>query len=88
MDHVQSPNLTEFLDDFVGRPNGFTSVLEWTEGDRITLSTEWALAAEGGKVSARLTTPFHGYKLQTVAALYTIADSATDARVRYFSSAS
>ncbi|KAJ1524178.1 hypothetical protein ONE63_010704 [Megalurothrips usitatus] len=62
-------------------PNGFTSVLEWTEGDRITLSTEWALASEGGKVSARLTTPFHGYALQTLAALYTLSDRSTDATV-------
>ncbi|XP_052130121.1 uncharacterized protein LOC113204745 [Frankliniella occidentalis] len=62
-------------------PNGFTSVLEWTEGDRITLSTEWALASQGGRVSARLTTPFHGYKLQTLAALYVLEDNSTDARV-------
>ncbi|KAK3927268.1 Apolipophorin, partial [Frankliniella fusca] len=62
-------------------PNGFTSVLEWTEGDRITLNTEWLLAADGGRVSARLTTPFQGYKLQTLAALYALEDNSTDARV-------
>ena len=55
--------------------------MEWTGGDRLTLTTEWALGTEGGKLAASLTTPFHGYKMQTMAALYVLKENSTDARV-------